>query len=262
MRFELVHIVVLVLMGISHVVCAANDDVYARCSTLGPDRYADGTQVVDGEVYALVYTKRGASFSGFQADGTLVDPVSSEIALLLPMARNGRCNPTLCVLPKTFVSRRSTGAWELVLWDTRRADGVPAGVSADGILSRVKSWGATASHVDFGVSSFSFQSVASPLARPSGESDGCGVVASERSVLPPDVLPPRITGMSLEGNTVSLKVADTRPYLTYNLKGAAELGALSSTRVAHAKKDGTAAGELVIQADVSNSKFFTVVVDR
>ena len=88
------------------------------------------------------------------------------------------------------------------------------------------------------------------------------VVASELSVLPPDVTPPRITGMSLEGDTVSLKVAGTRPYLTYDVKGTPDLSSSDSARVACAKKDGTTAGEMVIQADGTKSRFFKVVVDR
>ena len=41
--------------------------------TNGPDRYADGSSVQNGECYALVCTKAGAAFAGFNADGSVRD---------------------------------------------------------------------------------------------------------------------------------------------------------------------------------------------
>ncbi len=38
-------------------------DKLARFSTLGPDCYADGTIVRDGECYALVWSPTGTTFS-------------------------------------------------------------------------------------------------------------------------------------------------------------------------------------------------------
>ena len=40
---------------------------YVMFSSTGPDKYADGTPVLDGEVYALVWTKTGTTFAGFNA---------------------------------------------------------------------------------------------------------------------------------------------------------------------------------------------------
>ena len=36
-------------------------DLLISFSTPGPDKYADGTQVLDGEYYSLVYTKADGS---------------------------------------------------------------------------------------------------------------------------------------------------------------------------------------------------------
>ena len=47
-------------------------DYVATFSTPGPDRYADGTVVADGECYALVWSPKGSTFAGFSADGTTV----------------------------------------------------------------------------------------------------------------------------------------------------------------------------------------------
>lgn len=236
---------------------AANDDVFACCSTTGPDRYADGSIVADGETYALVYTKSGSKFSGFQADGTLVDPVASELVMSLPRAREGRCQPTLCVLSKTYSNRRRTGTWELILLDTRRADGKPAGLDDAGTLHRVNSWGHTESFVDFTQSAFSLQSVS-----PSSASlQTLETVASNRSVLPAGTPAPRVTGISVEGDTVSLTVADTRPYLTYGVKGGERLDAGLVEAVAKERQDGDGEQEIVIRADGQKARFFRVVTD-
>lgn len=52
----------------------ANNVADTRISfyTEGPDRYSDGTVVLDGESYALVWSKDG-QFDGFTASGRSVD---------------------------------------------------------------------------------------------------------------------------------------------------------------------------------------------
>ena len=252
--------------GLAPYLYAANDDVFAACSTQGPDCYADGSRVCDGESYALVYTQPGKVFAGFQADGSLVDAASSELVMTLPTALDGRCRRTLCVLPKTYANRRTTGVWELYLLDTRRADGRPAGLSATGAPNRVNSWGATRATIDFQTSAFSQQaarmlSFAAPEETASVAARDYTSVASERSRLPADVLPPRVTGISVDGANVTLKVADTKPYLTYDVAGSVALGT-ASERVARTKADGADGAEIVLEADGARARFFKVVADR
>ena len=54
------------------IASASVQDKVARFSTPGPDCYADGTLVADGECYALVWSPKGATFAGFNADGTAI----------------------------------------------------------------------------------------------------------------------------------------------------------------------------------------------
>lgn len=240
---------------------AANDDVFACCSTVGPDYYADGqTLVADGEVYALVYTKKGATFAGFQADGSLVDATASEVVMLLPQAKGGRCQPTLCIVPKAYSTSRRTGVWELYVLDTRRADGTPAGVDENGALTRVRTWGRTAATVRIGSDVYSTQPAAiadGPVARGPSHS----VVASELSALPADVSAPTITGIEVRDGRVTLNVGGTRPYLTYDVMGSAELGS-ETERVSLDKRDGDATRDIAIEADGSRARFFRVFIDR
>ena len=220
----------------------ANDDCFACCSTEGPDCYADGTPVAEGEAYALVYTQKGSVFAGFKADGSLVDETASELVM---------------TLPKAYASKRTTGTWELVLLDTRKADRRPAGLGEDGSPVRVNAWGFTQSTVRFTESAFPVRTLAG------GSSPWeTGVVASKPSLLPANVLQPRVTGISVAGERVSLTVADTVPYLTYDVAGGKAPASVGTDRVAVEKRDGAAAQEIVIEADGARSRFFKVVVDR
>lgn len=62
-------------------------DYVATFSTPGPDRYADGTVVADGECYALVWSPKGSTFAGFSADGTTVSS-ADRVVLAAPLAVN------------------------------------------------------------------------------------------------------------------------------------------------------------------------------
>ena len=67
---------------------AAQNDALVSFSSKGPDAYADGTTVLDGECYALVWMSGGASGLTVAADGSAT---GGEIVLAAPVARNGRC---------------------------------------------------------------------------------------------------------------------------------------------------------------------------
>lgn len=59
---------------------AAQNDLRVTFWSAGPDQYKDGSTVVDGEMYALVWTKAGSTFAGFAADGSLVDAAASQLS--------------------------------------------------------------------------------------------------------------------------------------------------------------------------------------
>ena len=239
------------------------DSVFASCSTTGPDYYGDGTLVADGESYALVYTAAGKTFAGFLADGSVVKPEDSELVVTIPMAFGGALRQTLCVVPKDYYEARKDGTWELVLLDTRKVDGAPSGLGTADAVKRVNSWGRTKSSVTFGSSPFGLRSAqASDRALGAPQSDSA--VASRVTELPADTPRPRITAIDVKGNRVVLNVADTVPYLTYDVAGAStpDLKAADAERVAVERKDGEYAREIELEANGSNAKFFGVVSDR
>lgn len=72
-------------------------DARLSFSTKGPDRYADGSVVLDGECYALVWSKDG-NFDGFAANGECIDDCD-RIVLIAPIAKDGRCPSVLFQIP-------------------------------------------------------------------------------------------------------------------------------------------------------------------
>lgn len=88
------------------------------CSTTGPDYYKDGvTQAVDGEVYALVWTKDGAPEFEIDAAGNVLSE-GSKVIKMVSIAKDGKCPPVLFVL--TGANAELTGGtFNLYLLDTR-----------------------------------------------------------------------------------------------------------------------------------------------
>ena len=88
------------------------------------DTYADGTQVADGEIYALVFVK-GDAFEGINPDGTTVDP-EDKIVCRAAVAKDGVCPKiTYIIDPKVstgdgeVVEEYTGGRFEVYLFDTR-----------------------------------------------------------------------------------------------------------------------------------------------
>ena len=92
-------------------------DTALTFSTVGPDRYADGTDVVDGECYALVWT---ADVDGFALsdDGTAT---GGKVVLVAPVAEDRRCPPVKLNIKADVASQYDGGVWGVYLLDTRES---------------------------------------------------------------------------------------------------------------------------------------------
>ena len=101
------------------------DDALVSFSTTGaePDRYADGTAVLDGECYALVWSSDG-TFEGLLANGMPADP-NDKVVLLAPVARNGHCPKVLFQIPASTARELAGGVFGVLLLDTRVAKDGP-----------------------------------------------------------------------------------------------------------------------------------------
>ena len=197
-------------------------DKILRFSTPGPDRYADGSVVVDGECYALVWSPAGTAFSGFNADGT---PVSSRDRVVLAgaLAQGGKCRDALFQIPAAEYEVLKGGEWAVCLVDTRNLNGVPVGVQ-DGMPLRVNRWGLISGGVNIAEAGSSKLRLAAASATTGGTRSGAsnttgtsGARANNLSAVPPDLAPPRITDIEVGDGEVWLAVEGTVPYLDYTI---------------------------------------------
>ena len=245
------------------IASASVQDKVARFSTPGPDCYADGTLVADGECYALVWSPKGATFAGFNADGTAIS-ANDRVVFAASLALEGKCRDSLFQIPADEYAELEGGEWAVCLVDTRMANGVPAGVANNAPL-RVNRWGAVRNEVKISTAStLVLDSIAAPKA--GGRSllaaaapSEAGVCAGTLSAVPDSVKPPTITGLDvLDSGEVWLEVADTVPFLSYTIISGSEPGNLQEDGCAEVV-DGTSGGKIFIgTAQSSDCRFFKV----
>lgn len=192
---------------------AGEKDALVTFSTRGPDRYADGTPVKAGEVYALVWVREGQTFAGVDLNGASVDPANSIVVMAHPLAKEkvvggetcGYCPPTLFQVPAEFADAHADGAYALCLLDTRVV--TAKGLAPSGDPKRVQGWGLVEGA----------RIRCSQGAPAMGFADG--VTAKSASALPAgESFPqPRITKIEMADDHVALKVVGTSPRLLYNV---------------------------------------------
>lgn len=166
-------------------------DLLISFSTPGPDKYADGSTVLDGECYALVWTA---------ADGT------QETVLTAPFAKDGKCPLVIFEIDENDVANYKDGAWGVYLLDTRdfandEAGKTLAGVNDDGSAKLVNAQAAVGD-------AFTAAGVTSAK---SGEAVGAG--AYDLS----GIENPVITGIEVVGAKIVVTVANTAPFVGYTL---------------------------------------------
>lgn len=134
---------------------ASIDNVVVTFSTKGPDTYADGNVVVDGEIYALVWVKNGVTFAGIDANGDVVDKDNSRVLLKAPVAKGGHCPNIQFEIDADYYQSAGlkNGQLFVYLMDTRRfqmddngivkdADGHPIVASVGDTSKLVNGYGA------------------------------------------------------------------------------------------------------------------------
>lgn len=228
---------------------SAANDAMVSFSTKGPDKYADGATVLDGECYALVWTAPGSAGLAVAADGTAS---GGEIVLAAPVAKGGRCPKVIFEVNADDMAKKyKGGSWSVLLLDTRRwgADGVarPAGTVA-GKVTLVNATGEV-----------SGGSVNVATASSSSVSAVAAAVASATAV-PEGTPSPTITGIRVEGANVFVSVKGTVPYLQYGLSSGSTPDAVTEG-VSETPQTGASAPdeEIVLVAPAkSGGAFFKV----
>lgn len=222
---------------------------YVIFSSEGPDKYADGTTVLDGEIYALVWTANEA-FGGLTATG---EPVVSgdKVIGLAATAKDGRCTPVVYML--TGDNEVSGGNFYVYLLDTRvktvADDGTVvtsvAGLSADGKLTAVNA-----------VETIAEPAIATSTTAASGTVTGAGSVAT---AAPADAPMPRITAIEVVGAKVVVTVVDTLPCMQYGITAGKTPSVLDQKDLIDGL-NGVAGGELKLVIDnPAENRFFKVI---
>ena len=196
---------VLGVIGLSVAAVAAVNDTLLMFSTQGPDKYADGTQVLDGECYALCYVTDAAAFA-IKADGTAA--AGGEVLLTAPVAKDGRCPNLLYVVDAAKAESLAGGAYSVYLLDTRvpKAEGgyTVAGVE-NGKAKVVNGAGAVAEGGTTGAEAT--DTIAQlPAAAASGAVTALSVIDQ-----------PKITAIKVDGANIKLTVADLSPAADYQV---------------------------------------------
>ena len=222
---------------------AAN--VCVMFSTKGPDLYADGTTVVNGEWYALVWVANGAELGGVT---TRLEAVrdDNQVMLAAPLASGGRC--PLVMWQVDSAKAKTSGNYRVVMLDTRGSDGKPATRDADGKPKVVYSMTETSAQVAAS-GSFSTSGLASSIA-------GSATAASGTE----GVEKPTIESFAIVGANVQITVAGMVPGLTYKVTTGDDPSNLSATDFVVPQKDDattdTVKGVVIMPA--TEAKFFSI----
>ena len=229
---------------------AGADDATVSFSTRGPDRYADGTTVMDGECYALVWSADGV-FEGFSANGEPVDS-NDKVVLIAPMAKDGHCPEIVFQLSASVAASLATGVYEVLLLDTRitRADGTTApNGTTNGKLKMVNGYGGVSDGLAIATTSGGLN--AGSVAETSG-----GAVVAAGAKAPAGVAQPRVKHIRVDGDKVFLTVENLPGFM--RVQGGAQISDSAALGSATATDGGTQDVILVTQR-TGASGFFRVV---
>ena len=216
---------------------AANDLIIAF-STPGVDKYSDGTTVLDGERYALVWAANGKTFGGIKADGTAVDAADKVIAIA-PVAKDGRCPLTIFEINASFAKALEGGSYSLYLLDTR--------TSAAELAATVGGKPETVNRLGL-VASASESADGSALTM-----TAAGAVALGTVGVYTEIESPRITTMKLNGAKIELTVEGMSGAADYFVVPGAKVGEFGEAL--EVKPEGN-----VFTVDAAgDAKFFKVI---
>ncbi len=216
----------------------AANDVILTFSSKGPDTYADGTQVLDRECYALVWIPNGSTGFAIAADGTEVDPAQGKIVLTLPVAKGGRCPTIAFQLGAGVADKYTNGEWALYLLDTRKVAANGKVTLAGVVNGRAKAVNAAGLVTSGSVKAKNTRddNDTAPASLKAGASAASAGVAS---VVPANAPKPEIKGIKVEGGYVYVTVANTAPYLQYNLTAGDTPSTISEERAAETPVNGS-----------------------
>jgi len=238
---------------------AGKDNVVITFSTKGPDTYADGSVVRDGECYALVWTPTGATFAGINPDGSAAG--NSKVAVRAPIAAGGACPNVEFQIDETYANKTYPGgSWAVVLLDTRRfaTEEVKVTVAGEEIVQKRVLLDAQGNKVVSGLggSVSGYGLVAADIGRQLASATGAATAAGN---LPAGIEPPKVKDFRVIDGNAYLTLSGTSSALTYGVASGATPGELKAT--GERPVVGGADGEtIVITPATGSSGFFQGIV--
>jgi len=226
-----------------------DDNVAVLVSTKGPDCYQNGTTVLDGECYALVWSSDGV-FDGFTADGAPMDK-NDRIVNVGAVAKDGRCRAAFEV-PATLATELKDGVYAVYLLDTRvdeNGEVAPRGL-VDGKLAVLNGYGEVAEGVSVAVGS------GFAVAKETAGDTRSGKRVRTAAGPAPDVQQPRITRIAPEEGGMALYVENLKGYM--RVKTGKDLS-LSDGVTPAVHTDGSADAVRILVPKDGDSSFYKVI---
>lgn len=227
-------------------VFAAADDMVLSFSTPGVDRYADGTKVLDGESYALIWTADGATFDGLTSECLPVSE-SNRLVIVASLAKFWKCPVTVLEISAEDAKQYEKGTFALYLLDTRVK-------GADGKVSLASYVNGRPQVVNsFGVSDADGNSVAS-ASGVAGSINGASAVKLGAVGVYSQIDSPVITAMKIEGATIRLEVKGMSKAADYFVVPGVAPGSFAPAMDAQADGDG-----FIFEKPESPATFYKVI---
>jgi hypothetical protein len=214
---------------------AGANDLLIMFSTPGVDKYADGTTVLDGESYALVWTA---------PDG------AQTTVLSVPRAKDGKCSPFLFIVDENDAPKYKDGTWAVYLLDSRDFAKDPTGKT----LAELDEKGVpTVVNVKAALADGITKSTGFASALPAE-----GVTPGAYDLAGANVPNPVVTGIKIVGANVIVTVKNTVPFVGYTLQAGDSVSTFAVPAGAQSRT-GDASGEIdLITPKKDGAQFFKV----
>ena len=240
------------------VLFAGKNNVVVQFSTVGPDTYADGAPVKDGETYALVWTPTDSVFQGINSDGTAAG--DSKVVLKAPFAKGGHCPNILFQVDEGYANEHyNGGTWGVYLLDTRKFETERVKIVVDGqeIEQTQVKVGADGKKVATGVGGTvsGYGAVifdVKPSLSPAGAKEG--VVQS----IPAGIQPPTIKDFKVVDGMAYLFLQNTSPSASYGVAAGQDPGKLAP--VSQPPVVGGGSETIIVTPATGAAGFFSPVI--
>ena len=238
---------------------AGMNNVVIQFSTVGPDKYADGTTVMDGECYALVWTPTGSEFQGINAEGEAAG--DSKVVLKAPIAVGGKCPNVQFQIDETFADANyPKGTWGVYLLDTRKFATEEVTVTVDGkdIKQTKVLLDAVGKKIATGVGSTTVSGYGQVVSNVGRSLAPAGAKAGVVQSIPAGIQSPDITGFKVVDGMAYLYLKNTSSAVSYGVAAGQAPGTL--TPVSQQPVQGGGNETIIITPATGAAGFFSPVI--